>query len=79
MRKSARLTTTAFGGVVLAESTLSFLGLGPSDGVSWGALLDQGSAVLLRFPHVALVSGAAIAATVLGFNLAGDAARDRWG
>ncbi|MCB9599049.1 MAG: ABC transporter permease [Sandaracinus sp.] len=71
--------TTAFGGVVLAESTLSFLGLGPSDGVSWGALLDQGSAVLLRFPHVALVSGAAIAATVLGFNLAGDAARDRWG
>jgi peptide/nickel transport system permease protein len=71
--------TTAFGGVVLAESTLSFLGLGPSDGVSWGALLDQGSAVLLRFPHVALVSGAAIALTVLGFNLAGDAARDRWG
>lgn len=69
--------TTAFGGVVLAESTLSFLGLGPSDGVSWGALLDQGSAVLLRFPHVALVSGAAIASTVLGFNLAGDAARDR--
>ncbi len=69
--------TTAFGGVVLAESTLSFLGLGPRDGVSWGALLDQGSAVLLRFPHVALVSGAAIAFTVLGFNLAGDAARDR--
>lgn len=70
--------TTAFGGVILAESTLSFLGLGPSDGISWGALLDQGSAVLLRFPHVALVSGAAIALTVLGFNLAGDALRDRW-
>jgi len=38
---------------------------------------DQGSAVLLRFPHVALVSGSAIALTVLGFNLAGDWLRDR--
>ncbi len=69
--------TSGVGGVILAESTLSFLGLGPTDGVSWGALLDQGSGVLLRFPHVALVAGAAIALTVLGFNLAGDSMRDR--
>ncbi|HJK93853.1 MAG TPA: ABC transporter permease [Polyangiaceae bacterium LLY-WYZ-15_(1-7)] len=69
--------TSGVGGVVLAESTLSFLGLGPSEGVSWGALLDQGSGVLLRYPHVALVAGGAIAATVLGFNLAGDGLRDR--
>jgi peptide/nickel transport system permease protein len=69
--------TAGFGGVVLAESTLSFLGLGPSTGASWGALLDQGSAVLLRFPHVALFAGGAIAFTVLGFNLAGDGLRDR--
>jgi peptide/nickel transport system permease protein len=69
--------TSGFGGVVLAESTLSFLGLGPSTGVSWGALLDQGSAVLLRFPHIALFSGSAIAVTVLGFNLGGDQLRDR--
>lgn len=61
---------------LLAESTLSFLGLGPGKETSWGALLDQGSAVLLRFPHVALVSGGAIALTVLGFNLAGDRLRD---
>jgi peptide/nickel transport system permease protein len=69
--------TSGLGAAVLAESTLSFLGLGPGKAASWGALLDQGSAVLLRFPHVAMVSGAAIAFTVLGFNLAGDWLRDR--
>jgi peptide/nickel transport system permease protein len=69
--------TAGLGAVVLAESTLSFLGLGPGTAVSWGALLDQGSAVLLRFPHVALFSGGAISLTVLGFNLAGDWLRDR--
>jgi peptide/nickel transport system permease protein len=68
--------TAGVGGAILMESTLSFLGLGPAKHVSWGALLDQGSGVLLRFPHAALVSGGAIAATVLAFNLAGDALRD---
>ncbi len=67
--------TTGFGGVVLMEATLSFLGLGPARAVSWGTLLDQGSSVLLRFPHVALMSGFAIASVVLGFNLAGDVLR----
>ncbi len=69
--------TSGLGGAILAESTLSFLGLGPGKAASWGALLDQGSSVLLRFPHVAIFSGAAIALTVLGFNLAGDWLRDR--
>ncbi len=68
--------TSALGGAVLAEATLSFLGLGPGAAASWGALLDQGSAVLLRFPHVALIAGGTIAVTVLGFNLAGDYLRD---
>ncbi len=68
--------TAGFGGAILMESTLSFLGLGPARAVSWGALLDQGSSVLLRFPHVALVSGGAMASVVLCFNLAGDALRD---
>jgi peptide/nickel transport system permease protein len=68
--------TAGVGSAVLMESTLSFLGLGPARAVSWGALLDQGSAVLLRFPHVALVSGGAMASVVLCFNLAGDALRD---
>jgi peptide/nickel transport system permease protein len=68
--------SSALGSAVLAEATLSFLGLGPGAAASWGALLDQGSAVLLRFPHVALTAGATIAVTVLGFNLAGDFLRD---
>jgi peptide/nickel transport system permease protein len=69
--------TAALGGAVLAESTLSFLGLGPGAAASWGALLDQGSAVLLRFPHVALIAGGTIAFTVYGANRAGDYLRDR--
>jgi peptide/nickel transport system permease protein len=69
--------TSGLGAVILAESTLSFLGLGPSGQRSWGALLSEGSGVLLRIPHVAVVAGCVIAVTVLGFNLAGDWARDR--
>lgn len=68
--------TSGLGSVILIESTLSFLGLGPAHRMSWGALLDQGSAVLLRYPHVALLSGGAIASVVLCLNLAGDALRD---
>ena len=41
--------TAGLGGVILMESTLSFLGLGPAQAVSWGALLDQGSSVLCAF------------------------------
>lgn len=67
----------AFGSTVLAESTLSFLGLGPGTNASWGALLDQGSAVLLRFPHVALIAGSTIAITVYGCHRTGDYLRDR--
>lgn len=64
--------SAGFGATILAESTLSFLGLGPGQSVSWGALLDQGSGVLLRFPHVAFIAGAMISLTVLSFNLVGD-------
>ncbi|MEZ4288040.1 MAG: ABC transporter permease [Polyangiales bacterium] len=69
--------STGMGAVILAESTLSFLGLGPGTSTSWGALLDQGTSVLLLVPHVALFSGLAIAITVLGFNLTGDWLHDR--
>ena len=68
--------TAGVGGAILMESTLSFLGLGPAHAISWGTLLDQGSAVLLCYPHVALMVGTVIAVTVLAFNLAGDALRD---
>jgi peptide/nickel transport system permease protein len=68
--------TYSAGATILVESSLSFLGLGATS-VSWGALLDQGTGYLLRTSRVALVAGAAIAVTLLGFNLAGDALRDR--
>jgi len=74
------LVQATFGlpGAILAEAALSFLGLGVRPGTpSWGALVDQGSAHLLDAPHVALIPGAAIAVTVLGFNFLGEAVRER--
>lgn len=69
--------TFALPGAILAEASLSFLGLGVPPGTpSWGALVDQGTQYLLVAPHVALFPGAALALTVLGFNLLGDALRD---
>jgi peptide/nickel transport system permease protein len=67
----------ALGGAVVAEASLAFLGLGPGTGLSWGALLDQGAGLLLRFPHVAIAPGIAIVITVLGFHGTGDWLRDR--
>ena len=65
-------------GAMLAEASLSFLGLGVPPGTpSWGALVDQGTQYLLVAPHVALIPGVAIAVSVLGFNLLGDGLRDR--
>jgi peptide/nickel transport system permease protein len=69
--------TAAFPGAILAEASLSFLGLGAPPGTpSWGALVDQGTQYLLVAPHVALFPGFALALTVLGFNFLGDAVRD---
>ncbi|HEY0838912.1 MAG TPA: ABC transporter permease [Vulgatibacter sp.] len=65
-------------GAMLAEASLSFLGLGVPPGTpSWGALIDQGTQYLMIAPHVALFPGVAIALSVLGFNLLGDGLRDR--
>ena len=69
--------TFALPGAIVAEASLSFLGLGVPPGTpSWGALVDQGTQYLLVAPHVALFPGIALALTVLGFNLLGDAMRD---
>jgi peptide/nickel transport system permease protein len=69
--------TFGFGGVVLVEASLSFLGLGPAIPYSWGSLLAQGTTYLWRSTHLATVPGLAIATVVLGSNLLGDALRDR--
>lgn len=69
--------TFGMAGVILAESTLSFLGLGLSGDVpSWGKLIDQGVQYLLVAPHIALYPGLAMAAVILGFNFLGDGLRD---
>lgn len=70
--------TFGMAGTVLAESGLSFLGLGaPAQVPTWGALLNSGRRVLAEAPHVSLFPGLAILILVLGFNLAGDGIR-RW-
>ena len=68
----------AVAGAILAEASLSFLGLGAPPGTpSWGAMLAEGKHVLIEAPHVSVPPGLAIAAVVLGFNLLGDALGDR--
>jgi peptide/nickel transport system permease protein len=70
----------AFGSVILIEATLSFLGLGPALGYTWGAMLVQGIAYLWRpgFLHYALAPGLAITWVVMGANLLSDGLRDRF-
>jgi len=68
--------TFSAAGVIIAESSLSFLGLGPQDVPTWGGLLSQGAAYLLYAPHIAFFPGLFIMLTVLALNLVGDALRD---
>lgn len=68
--------TFGIAGAILAEASLSFLGLGPQDSPSWGALLDQGASYFLLTPHLAIAPGLAIMLTVLGINFLGDGLRD---
>jgi peptide/nickel transport system permease protein len=67
--------TIGVGAVILAEASLSFLGLGPP-GISWGHMLNTGRLFVLSSPWLALFAGGAITLAVLAFNLAGDALRD---
>jgi len=65
-------------GAVLAEATLSFLGLGvPPPSPSWGAMLNDGRSHLFDAPHLVLFPAIAVMLAVLAFNLLGDALRDR--
>lgn len=68
--------TFTFAAVILAEASLSFLGLGPQQAYSWGALLSQGTTFLWLTYHLALVPGIAIALVVLACNLVGDGLQD---
>lgn len=64
-------------GAVLAEATLSFLGLGvPPPAASWGAMLNDARAHLFDSPHLVFFPAMAVMLTVLSFNFIGDALRD---
>jgi peptide/nickel transport system permease protein len=64
-------------GAVLAEATMSFLGLGvPPPTASWGSMLNDARSHLFDAPHIVLFPAAAVMLAVLSFNFIGDALRD---
>ena len=64
-------------GAVLAEATMSFLGLGvPPPASSWGSMLNDGRAHLFDAPHLVLFPAMTVMLAVLSFNFIGDALRD---
>jgi peptide/nickel transport system permease protein len=69
--------TLGMGGAMLAEASLSFLGLGVQPPTpSWGTMLSYGRVHVLDAPHLTIFPGLAIALLVLGFNFLGDGLRD---
>jgi len=72
--------TFGIGGIIGAETALSFLGLGAMPPTpSWGNMLDAGRAFLLVAPHLTTAPGVAIGLAILGFNLMGDGIAQRIG
>jgi peptide/nickel transport system permease protein len=64
-------------GAVLAEATMSFLGLGvPPPTASWGSMLNDGRSHLFDAPHLVLFPAITVMLAVLAFNFIGDALRD---
>jgi oligopeptide transport system permease protein len=66
---------------ILAESTLSFIGIGINDpyshwGTSWGTLAQDGYRAMRSYPHVIAFPAAAIFLTILSFNTLGNGLRD---
>lgn len=71
------LASLGVGGVIILESSLSFLGLGlqrPTP--SWGIIISDGVSLIRDFPHISAFPGMMIFITVLAFNLMGDGLRD---
>lgn len=64
-------------GAILAEATMSFLGLGvPPPTATWGSMLNDGRSHLFDAPHLVLFPAAAVMLAVLSFNFIGDGLRD---
>lgn len=69
--------TIGIGNAIVLEATLGFLGMGAQPPTpSWGAMMSSGTAYLFISPWVIIFPGLAMMATVLGFNLFGDALID---
>jgi len=65
------------GFIIMAEATLSFLGIGVQEPTpTWGGMIRDGLAALRTDPHLALYTSLALAITIIGFNLLGDGLRD---
>lgn len=73
----AILATLDLGKLILAISTLSFLGLGAQPPTpEWGAMINEARPFMQTVPRLMVAPGVAIATAVLGFNLLGDGLRD---
>jgi peptide/nickel transport system permease protein len=71
--------TAIFGNALLAETALSFLGLGvPPPSPTWGGMMADGREHLSNAPWLSVFPGIAVSLALLGINLAGDALRDRF-
>jgi peptide/nickel transport system permease protein len=71
------VATMMFGWVILAESALSFLGLGvPAPAPSWGNMLSTARQHIAAAPQLILMPGLCITLALLGVNMLGDAVRD---
>ncbi|MDO5647663.1 ABC transporter permease [Paracoccus sp. (in: a-proteobacteria)] len=69
--------TLTIAAAIIAEASLSFLGLGQQPPApSWGSMLATAKNFLTQAPHMAIWPGAAIFMVVMGFNLMGDGLRD---
>ncbi len=71
------LASLEMGGIILAVSALSFLGLGAQPPTpEWGAMLNDGRVFIQSAPQLMVYPGLAISVVVVGFNLLGDGLRD---
>jgi peptide/nickel transport system permease protein len=70
--------TYSLASVIIAEASLSFLGLGiQAPNASWGAMLRDGVRYMLIAPHYVLIVGFSLMSLILAINLGGDYLRDK--
>jgi oligopeptide transport system permease protein len=69
--------TLTIGGVMVAEATLTFLGVGlQAPAISWGLELASAQTEIQQYPHLLIFPGLFLSLTVLSFVILGDSLRD---